>query len=88
MLLRVVNTEGISFFEINVGKSRIRYDSEFESAIDVESTWKFLVQFQSRWMSDPSLSDIDFKNELALILNKIWDWRLFFGSFLNRIYEE
>ena len=34
-------------------------------SIDLE---KFIIQFQSRSMSDPTLSDIDFKNEMA------WVW--------------
>ena len=33
--------------------------------IDFESI--FIILFQSRCMSDPSISDIDFKNKMALI---------------------
>ena len=44
-------------------------NSEFESAIDVESFWKFIIPFQSRCMSDPTFSDIDFKNKMA------WVWK-------------
>ena len=55
-------------FEINVGKRRnpTLNDSEFEPAIDFESIWKFIIQLLSRFMSDPSISDIDFKNKMAL----------------------
>ena len=54
-------------FEINVGKSRIRHKNEFEFefSIDFETIEKFIIQFQSRSMSDPTLSDIDFKNIMA-----------------------
>ena len=43
-------------------------DSEFEFSIDFKSVRKFIVQFQSRCMSDPPFSDIDFKNKMA------WVW--------------
>jgi len=50
------------------------YDSEFESWIDFESIQKIISQFQSRCMSHPPLSDIDFKNKInwvstTLIIN-------------------
>ena len=40
-------------------------DSEFESSGDFESTKKFIIQFQSRRISDSPLSAIDFKNKMA-----------------------
>ena len=43
-------------------------DSEFESSIDFESIWKFIIQLQSRCMSVPPHSDIDIKNKMA------WVW--------------
>ena len=56
-------------FEINVGKSRIRHITTLNlndiSSIDFESIQKFIILFQSRCMSDPTLSDIDFKNKMA-----------------------
>ena len=52
-------------FEVNVGKNRIRHkkDSEFWIAPFSESFE--LHQFLSRCMSDPTHSDIDFKNKMA-----------------------
>ena len=47
-------------FEINVGKSRIRHRTT-PSSIDLET------QFQARFMSDPHLSDGDFKNKMAYV---------------------
>ena len=41
-------------------------DSELKSSIDFEAIQKFIIQFQSH-MSDPLLSDIDFKNNLARV---------------------
>ena len=54
-------------FQINVGKRLIRHRTTLDFKIDFESISKFVIQFQSRCMSDPSLSDIDFKNEMALV---------------------
>ena len=45
--------------------------SEFESSGDLESTKKFIIQFQSRRMSDSPLSDIDFRNKMVLTV-KTW----------------
>ena len=57
-------------FEINVGKRRIRLETTL-NIIDFVSS-RFLLdlesKFQSRSMSDPSNSDIDFKNKMA------WVW--------------
>ena len=60
-------------FEIKVGKSRIRHRTTLNINdlilcrfwVDVE------IQFQSRSISDPTLSDIDFKNKMA------WVWTTF-----------
>ena len=57
-------------FEINVGKGRIRHTTTLNLhkvifnrfGVDLE------IQFQSRCMSDPTLSDIDFRNKMA------WVW--------------
>ena len=43
-------------------------DSEFLSSINFGSILKFNIHFLSRSMSDPTLSDIDFKNKMA------WVW--------------
>jgi len=48
-------------FVINVGKRRIRH----RTALNLND---IRFQFQSRCMSDPLLSDIDFKNKMA------WVW--------------
>ena len=44
-------------------------NSEFEYWIDFESIYDFIIQFQSRCLSDPTLSDIDFKKWNGLGLN-------------------
>ena len=56
-------------FEINVGKRRIRHRTTLDLnnvifnrfGVDLE------MQFQRRCMSDPTLSDIDFKNKMAWV---------------------
>ena len=50
-------------FEINVGKRRIRQRTT-SSSICFESIWKFIIQFISRSMSDPTLFDTDLKNKM------------------------
>ena len=57
--LRGVHTQALSFLKINVGKKRVRQRT---TSIDFES-----IQFQSRFMSDPPLSDIDSKNKMFLV---------------------
>ena len=37
------------------------------SSIELESIGKFIIQFQRRCMSDPTLSDIDFRNKMAWV---------------------
>ena len=37
------------------------------SSIDFASIKKFVIQFQSRSISDPPISDKDFKNKMALL---------------------
>jgi len=56
-------------FEINVGKRRIRHRTtlEFNFQIDSKSIEDAVIQIQSRSMSDPTLSDNDFKNKMAWI---------------------
>ena len=60
-------------FEIIAGKRRIRHRTTL-NLNDVifnrfsessKSIQKFIIYFQSRSMSDPTLSDIDFKNKMA-----------------------
>jgi len=46
-------------FEINAENSRIRHTTTLKSNDDV-------IQIQSRSMTDPPFSDIDFKNKMAL----------------------
>ena len=56
-------------FEINVGKSRIRHRTTLNLhkvifhrfVVDLE------IQFQRRCMSDPTLSDIDFRNKMTWV---------------------
>ena len=72
--LRIVQTQAILFFNQCRKESDPTYnDSKFESAIDFESIWKFIIQFQSRSMSDPPLSDIDFKNKMAWVRTTLND---------------
>ena len=46
---------------------QIYNDSDLEFSNDFESILKLIIQFQSRCMLDPSLSDIDFKNKMILV---------------------
>ena len=60
-----VETQDI-FFQINVGNRRIRHRTTLD--FDLKSILVDLeirLQFQSRCMSDPTLSDINFKNDLS-----------------------
>ena len=53
-------------FEINVGKSRIRHKTTLklnDKFLDVLNG--SVIQFKKRSMSDPTLSDIDFKMKVA-----------------------
>ena len=56
-------------FEINLGKSRIRHtttlkwNDELLDRLKIDSDG--VIPFQSRSMSDPNLSDIDFENKMA-----------------------
>ena len=56
-------------FEINVGKRRIRHRTTLKMNfwIDSKSFEDGLIYIQSRCMSDPTLSDIDFKNKVTLV---------------------
>ena len=59
-------------FEVNVGKSRIRHRTilNFEWH-NLKSILKIhFIQIRSRSMSDPTFSDIDFKNKMA------WVWTI------------
>jgi len=57
--------------QINVGKRRIRHKTTLNlNDVIFDRFWVDLeIQFQSRSMSDPSLSDIDFKDKNGLGLN-------------------
>ena len=63
--------------EINVGKSRIRHKTTLNLNYIIFN-WLRVgqgFQFQSRSMSNPTLSDIDFKNKLAWVwstLKYVW----------------
>ena len=56
-------------FEINVGKGRIRHRTILNLGQSSLSRWRYELFFknQSRSMSDPTLSDIYFKNEMAWV---------------------
>ena len=56
-------------FEINVGKSRIRHRPtlNLNDAILNPFGDDLAIQFQNRSKSDPTLSDIDFKNKLMWV---------------------
>ena len=60
---------GHFIFEINVGKSRIRHRTtlELNFLIDSKSIEDDIIEIQSRSMSDPTFSDIDFKTEMAWV---------------------
>ena len=55
-------------FEINVGKSRIRHTTTLQLNDEVLDRLKIdeddVIEIQSRSMSDPTFSDIDFKNRM------------------------
>ena len=72
-------------FEINLGKSRIRHRTtlKLNFKIDSKSIGDEDIQVQSRSMSDPTLSDIDFKDKMA------WVWSLDSGppSILVQIHS-
>ena len=56
-------------FEINVGKSRVRHRTtlKLNDAICNQFRVDLEIQFQSRSMSDPTLSDIDFKIKMVWV---------------------
>ena len=64
-----VKGPGHFIFEINVGKSRIRHRTtlELNFLIDSKSIEDDIIEIQSRSMSDPTFSDIDFKTEMAWV---------------------
>ena len=57
-------------FEINVGKGRIRHRTTLKSNFktDSKSIEDDVNQIRSRFMSDPTFSDIDFK------IKMVWIW--------------
>ena len=56
-------------FEIYVGKRRIRHRTTLKMNfwIDSKSFEDDLIYIQSRYMSDPSFSDIDLKNKVTWV---------------------
>jgi len=56
-------------FEINVGKKRIRHRTtlKLNFEIDSKSIEDGIIEIQSRSMSDPLLSDIDFLKKMVLV---------------------
>ena len=70
--LRVVQTKAILFAKSmseGFGSDIERFWNTMTlSSIYSWSIQKFIVPFQSRWMSDPTLSEIDFKNKMT------WVW--------------
>ena len=61
--LRIVRTQAILFLKSM--SERGGSDIVRHSTIVLESVWKFIIKFQRGYMSDPSLSDIDFNNKMA-----------------------
>ena len=75
-ILRVVQTQTVLF---------LKSMSERGDSKSIEGE---IIQIQSRPMSDPPLSDIDFKNKMVLVwttLKNIVHFNILFGS-LDRIY--
>ena len=69
-MISTVHYQGNNIVEINVGKKRIRHKNDFEmmnSWIDSKLIEDDAIQIQNRSMSDPSLSDTDFKNKMAWV---------------------
>ena len=78
-------------FEISVGKSRIRHRTtlNLNNAIFNRFWVDLEIKFQSRSMSDPPLSDINFKNKMARVWTTLkisffffYQKSLFFGESL------
>ena len=68
-------------FEINVVKSRIRHKTTLNDAIFNRFGVDLEIQFQSRSMSDPTLSDIHFNYKMAWV----WTTLNIVSFYLNRI---
>ena len=96
-ILRVVQTQAILF--LKWVSERGGSDTErpriwmMSSSIDFESISKFIIQFQSRCMSDPILFDIDVKNGLYLdpeeiTRRNIWTTKNTLSPELKRNYEK
>ena len=67
--LRVVQIKAILFWKSMSERGGSAIERLwFWMKIDFASLQKFIIQFQSRCMSDPNLSDIDFKNKMT------WVW--------------
>ena len=69
--LRVVQTQDFLFLKsmserVGADIERLRVWMTL-SSIDFESIQKSIIHFQDRYMSDPTLSDIDFKNKMAWV---------------------
>jgi len=75
--------------EVCVGDSRIRPGTNLNLNIFISNRfWVDLeIQFQSRSMSDPALSDIDFESKMAWVWTTLKDSSIIFGqTILNQIY--
>jgi len=61
-------------YEISVGKRRIRHRTTLNLnffLIDSKLIEDDIIQIESRSLSDPPLSDIDFKNKMAWVLTTL-----------------
>ena len=65
IILRVVQTQAILFLKSMSGK--VRSTLNLNGVIFNRFRVDLEIQFQSRSMSDPTFSDIDFKNKMAWI---------------------
>ena len=59
-------------FEINVGRSGSDIE-QFSPSIDFESIWQFIIQYLTRFMSDPLLSDIYLNDRMAWVWTTLKD---------------
>ena len=61
--------QGHFIFEINVGKGRIRHWTTLNlNEVNFQNWFKMMsFKIQNRSMSDPTLSDIDFKIKMDLV---------------------
>ena len=72
----IFQTQAILFLK---SESDPTYDSEIEWWISRKTQNRLKIQIQSRYMSEPFHSDIDFKNKMTLIRNTLKNSRRFLG---------